>query len=402
MKWTVKATRTQILIFLFFACELLYPILSLLTNTGIANFLCDFLVAACFLYAAVHHLRNNKRFAWFLALACGGCFLLSSLMHPEYHTVLFEEYNIWQYVFGLRQGIMLMLILTLENDPQKLLDSLKIAAIPVWLAYTLRALLGIGLSEASGSNHAYGYAFLFVTIIYTIYFLQKKKFIYLGVAIVSLLQIILFASRTAILSYVVFCVMYSLFYDSGKQYRQKKTVRMLVFAFLVFVLSSDVFLSLLSDAVSAVGLSSRIIDSFLAGDIQLDGGRERTYLYAIELLKENPWGLGVYWDRYLCEFSYVHNFILEVLVDFGWLFGGLLLWSLLKNMVLILRSGDRQWKTLFILFFSLCMIRLFVSYSFWYDKNFWAMIAIIIGYRYSLKRERKNAGKPEVLEGTKQ
>ena len=78
------------------------------------------------------------------------------------------------------------------------------------------------------------------------------------------------------------------------------------------------------------------------------------------------------------------------MIDFGWIVGGTLLLVLIRNIVLILKSDDKQWKILFMLFFSLSMIRLTLSYSFWYDTNFWAMIAIILGYRYYLKEKKKN------------
>ena len=59
-----------------------------------------------------------------------------------------------------------------------------------------------------------------------------------------------------------------------------------------------------SDLVEKMGISSKIIDAFISGENQLDGGRERTYLLASTLLKENPWGLGVFWDRFYCEYHY--------------------------------------------------------------------------------------------------
>ena len=155
---------------------------------------------------------------------------------------------------------------------------------------------------------------------------------------------------------------------------------------------TEFFRTFLGNITEQLGISSKIINSLISGDNELDGGREYIYETSLQLLKENPLGLGMYWDRFVLEdYSYAHSFIYEILVGFGWGIGGLLLISIVKNTLVLISCKDKDWKVLFIMFFSLSMIRLFLSYSFWYDNHFWAMISIIIGYRYSVRNKNKCA-----------
>ncbi len=382
-------SKINIPIFVFFACQLLAPVLTFMVPSAVAGLFCDALVLLCFFGAFLLRLRYTKIIPVLLAGACLGAFFVSAYLHAEYRYVMFETYNIWDFVFAPRTGIILMLIMTLPDDPDEIFETLKVSAIPVWLAFTIRVLLGQGLSEGTNNNHYYGYAFLFVAILYTISFFREKKTWQIVLAGISLFQVVMFASRTALLSYVVFLGMYFLLYENGRENRGKKILTIVIGVVLALFLTSDFFLQILASLVEKMGISSKIIQAIISGENQLDGGRERTYELAAKLLRENPWGLGVYWDRYYCEYAYAHNFFYEVLLDFGWLLGGLILFWLLKNIISIMRSNEKTWKLLLMLFFSLSMVRLTLSYSFWYDSNFWAMIAVILGYRHSMKEKKK-------------
>ncbi len=379
---------TRLPIIAFFACELIYPILAFITTTGIAGATCNMLVIFFLIGALIANGRNAKTLPWMIAVLSAAAFIITGLIYPEYQDVLYSGDNSWGTVFAPRGGIVLMLLLTLINDPEDIFDSLKISAIPVWASYTLRSISGIGLSEMTRSNHAYGYAFLFVSIVFLVCFFRERKIWHLLISLVSLLQVIMYASRTAILSYVVFLALYALFYDNDKKLSRKKILFIVGGVILAFFLTSNTFLTFFSFFTKELGISSKIIDSIISGENTLDGGRERAYELALSLLKKNPMGLGVYWDRYYCDIAYVHSFIYEVLLDFGWFLGGFILWWILKNIVTILRSNEKGWKMLLMIFFSLSMIRLTLSYSFWLDKNFWGMIAVIIGYRYATQKKR--------------
>ncbi len=358
--------------------------ISMLSNTTIANIFCDSLIIMTLIIVMLKDYNKIKLITIILVIVSMLSFVISYLQHPEYQTVLFNTYNIWDRVFGPRKGFFLLMILTMYNDPKELFSALKASAIPVWIAYTIRALTGIGLSEKTGSNHAFGYWFLFVAIIYAIAFIRERRFYELLLAVIPLIQIVLYASRTCILSYVVFWGLYILFYEDNKDNLKKKIVLICIAIILSVMITSNVFMDMIKEIIQQLGISSKILNAILSGNNELDGGRAYMYANDAILLKENPWGLGIYWDRYLYpSYNYTHNFFYEVLIDFGWLIGGFLIVVLLMRTISILRASKSEWKLLFIMFFSLSMVRLFLSYSFWFDINFWGMIAILICYNYN-------------------
>lgn len=380
----MKVSFVKLTIIGFFACDLIYPVISFLSNTSFAKLFCNLLIITLLAITLVIDRKNIKIFPMVLFALCLGFFLLTAFLKPQYQSVIFDTYNMWENVFSPRKGLFLLLIFCIAKDPEDIFDALKISTILIWVAYTIRSLIGVGFTEFSRTNHAYGYAFLFVTIIYTICLFRNKNIIYFLIVGVSFFQVILYASRTAFLSYIVFLALYVLFYNNDKKNLEKKVFFIILGIAITFFVTSDLFLGFFSDITEKLGISSKIIDSIIMGENQLDGGRERTYDLAIRLLKENPWGLGAFWDRVYCEYGYVHSFLLEVLIDFGWILGSFIIVILVKNMVMILRSDDQKWKLLFIIFFSLSMVRLTLSYSFWFDTNFWAMVAVLICYRYHL------------------
>lgn len=370
----------------FFSCELMYPILALLTTVEIAIVGCNMLVAFFLIWSLFVNKNNIKALPLAIVVFSVTAFIITGIIYPEYQEVLYAGKDSLGTVFALRGGMTLMLLLTLVNDPRDIFDALKISAIPIWIAYTIRSILGFAVSGDMNYNHTYGYAFLFVSIIYLICFIRERKFWHLAISLIALWQVIMYASRTAFLSYVVFLALYVLFYDNDKKLKKRKIAFVAFGVVLAFVVTSDAFLSFFSYFVKEAGVSSKIIDSIVTGENELDGGRAHAYELAQSLIKKNPLGLGVYWDRYYCDISYVHSFIYEILLDFGWFFGGFILWWIAKNTIAILRSNEKNWKILFMFFFSLCMIRLTLSYSFWLDQNFWGMIAIITGYRYATRK----------------
>lgn len=378
---------TRLPIIAFFSCEFILPILSFITTVEIASAICNIIVIFFLIGSLVVNKKSAKTMPWMIAVFSVAAFIITGIIYPEYQEVLYTGSGSWETVFAPRGGIVFMLLLTLINDPDEIFDSLKISAPIVWAAYTIRSISGVGLTGEAKYNHTYGYAFLFVSIVYLICFFRERRPWQIAISIVSLLQVIMYASRTAFLSYVVFLALYALFYDNDKRLKRRKIAFVICGVILAFIVTSDAFLTFFSYMTRELGISSKIIDAIVSGENELDGGRERAYELAQSLLKKNPAGLGVYWDRYYCDIAYVHNFFYEILLDFGWVFGGLILIWLVKSIVTILRSDEKSWKILLIIFFCLSMIRLTLSYSFWLDKNFWGMIAVIIGYKYATRKK---------------
>lgn len=372
---------TTLMILSFYSYDLLYPLFSVLVGPDVSELLCLFILLFSVLIGLVHRSRILKFDAVMLYFVCLVLFCLTVIRYPEYRIYIFGEDNsVLKNVFSIRHGIILYALYRIEEDPTLLLGDIKLAAIPVWISYTLRTFSGAG-TEEYGYNHAYGFAFLFVCLIFLIFFLREKKITYLVISSIALLQVIMYASRTALLAYLLFLLFYILFVSTTKNNKIKKIIGLVLSAIAVIVFTSKQVLLGIVGLLESIGISSRTLQLFALGSVELDGGRKMMYEQSWEILKNKPLGCGLYWDRYAFpRFHYVHSFLYEVLIDFGWIIGGLLLFLLIIMTIRILRSDSIEFKLLFMMFFSLSMVRLMLSYSFWLEDNFWAMLAIIINF----------------------
>lgn len=394
MKHKIKVCPITMLILWYFSHDLVDPVLSRLIGSVASEILFGITLIMLLFSVYLKNPKSIKVDSYILIGACFFIFQITMLLHPEYKTMMLQgTFDIYGNVFSLHRGIILYLIIRIESDPNALLKNLKLAAIPVWLAYTIKSVDGVqwqsvsiysGNIKVANYNHMFGFNFLFVALIFTFFFLKEKKFKYIVLATLSLIQIIMYASRTAILSYLIFVILYIIFFDKNRS-KNKRIITLSVVFFGFLLLTSSSFIRWIGLITSKFGLSSKILNSFVQNDFSLDGGRVYLYTQGIKIIKENPWGIGVFGDRYHLN-VYVHNIALELLIDFGWILGAIIIISLIIIFIKLFKCKNADWKVLFLLFFSLSMIRLVVSYSFWTESNFWGMLGVC----HSALEQKKN------------
>ncbi len=151
---------------------------------------------------------------------------------------------------------------------------------------------------------------------------------------------------------------------------------LIVLAFSVFLVEFDIILAGISYFFKSNNISSRTINRLIMGTITGDNGRNNMYAEAVGMI--NVLGYGPFSDQfYFGEGNYCHNFIIEVLFDFG-IFGGtiLLIFIVWKLAFIIKNSAKTTWYEMFAVFFSFCFGRLLLSGTFWSETNFWLLLAI--------------------------
>lgn len=143
------------------------------------------------------------------------------------------------------------------------------------------------------------------------------------------------------------------------------------------------------------GLSVRIFDKLLEGEVAISGGRDiirETLIYAI---KENPFfGYGVCSDRVLAG-NYAHNIALELWVEFGVFFGT----AILIAVIIILFRGYKATKEegkkglILVLIFS-SFFKLFLSGSYLDEKLLLFLLGLCVCGIRQEKRERVRFSSP--------
>ena len=199
-------------------------------------------------------------------------------------------------------------------------------------------------------------------------------------------SMILCGARGAVVSLVLYIVLrFFVFYPT---YDRKKRILLLCIlllgTILIFVFSKPL-LDLASKICEFLGVDSRFVSSLLEGSFFEGSGREKISDIIIHALIERPFGYGLYGDRYvtgaygLSNSTYAHNFVLEILCDFGVfgffiLFGGLIcFFSVMK------RNRDTAFHAVIWSLLPYGFLQLFFSSSFLENVLFYAIVGFIFG-----------------------
>lgn len=392
-----KVSYAGVALIFFYAYDLFYMIMQKVTSNEFIAKASTLLIL--YMILAVAFLKSPKiKYLWGISVIffCAVIFMVSYLIHPEYENAMFymPSWNIWNSVFTFSSGIFACLFFQMFDDANTLRRYLKYAGylILIWCIFRISSAIAKGgfyrtMENGSVSMNTYdmllGYRLLFVSIIFGVEFQKESKnvrFIYIGISIVTFILMIIYGSRTATVSFIVFWILKSVF-CKGKEKSNKrifKIVFMLILSLLIYIiLTNEVILTYFKNILENIGINSRILDSMIEGSITLDKGRESIWINAWKMILENPIiGNGVYADRYIFGI-YCHQIILEVLLNFGVFAGTLIILFLIWNSCnILLKCKNSEWKLLFILFLSMVIIRLNVSSSFWNDTNFWACLII--------------------------
>ncbi len=218
------------------------------------------------------------------------------------------------------------------------------------IVYVLFVVLGIIMITS------YAMSFSYFLLLPALTFVSKKEFGYSVLFIIILSIMILLGSRGGVLAAGLYAISLPLF---SKEY--KRNIILLVI--LVALLSTSLF-ALFHFIQEQAGFSSRTISLFLENDLLKSSGRIDIYMKTWQSILDSPiLGYGIYGDRFLLG-TYCHNFVLEMLYNFGLLFGSGLILIIFSKAVLVFLNLDKDRKKLQLALFFLGVFPLFFSNSY--------------------------------------
>lgn len=193
-----------------------------------------------------------------------------------------------------------------------------LTCLVLWL-FIISGQVNIGLYSM-----ALSYYILLPTIIFLDKLMDRFSFFNFGLSLLSLLMILTLGSRGAILCIIVFVLLKFIKKEGKRTYRSVLIYLSLVCSGLVFIIYRDKVIMTIYNLLFQLGLSSRTLLLFLQDGVHLSG-RDEIYTNVIqEILKSPVFGIGLAGDRRFLDGSYVHNFFIEILGNFGLIIGSLL------------------------------------------------------------------------------
>lgn len=222
----------------------------------------------------------------------------------------------------------------------------------------------------------------FALILYSCY-LGRKRVKDLLVLIIDVILIFMGGRQ----SIFVLLVGITLIYVYSNEINNSKKRLVVIACFLLCGISyfmSDLIIGTLSSLIESVGVSSRTLEMLASGELTSFASRDRIFQTSLEIAKNNGNVIsGLFADRYylrntLAWAAYPHNLILEILIDFGMLWGTvliiLLVFSIIKKF--IKKTGDK--RSCLGMIIALTIVRLFVSSSFMIEGTFYLFIGLLL------------------------
>lgn len=202
------------------------------------------------------------------------------------------------------------------------------------------------------------------------YFRESKSVLYLIFFIVGFFSIVAFGARATLIYTMLFVCFRELLGT-----KRISHVFMLLFLGLIII-------SFLPNIIEIISENSQFKESyalnlFLRNDFFEHSTRTTIYDKCKLLIMEQDLNMyGLFGDRRLLGGTYPHNIFYEIILQYGWFLGLLLIfWFITKIIIILKNKGDK----LFLAFLCCTILgRFFISGSYLVEGRFWIMIGCII------------------------
>ena len=327
----------------------------------------------------------------FLLLNASVLFLISInyAVYPDYRLEIKGILNSYIYIVLLPT-----FLFSYIKDFKRLFDNLVIFSfinivITVFM-FVNKHLYNLGYMD-------FGYFLIPSTLILYMKYMNCNKKIYLLFSLSTLFLVFIYGSRGAMLTFLVcYLGLKVIKYKKGKKLKEV-TISMfkLLVTIVIFVLiMNESLIQMINNYIESSGRYSYSLTKYLDGNEEFMSGRDERYNVAINDILQNPIqgnGIGNYQEKYP-SYSYVHNFILEIINELGIIIF-ILVFYILYVVVKEVRISIDYYQKLIYLFLLASSAKLFVSSQYWNELTFW--LILLIGINKKLYRKMNYQIKPE-------
>lgn len=273
------------------------------------------------------------------------------------------------------------------KDPEKFGNSLyKLCIVEGYIHVICNAVWGYGYNEWGVFNYmTYGLALLIPTCIVMQRVFSKPSKCNILTFIIFEINIVIYGHRGALL---VTVAMMLIFFVKYIKVEKKVLISLLGIAFLVVIFFfQNQLIEFILNFMESAGLESRTLEKLLTGDITNDSERNTIWAILISRILDNfPFGAGIGADRLILKKTmrdglYAHNFIIEILLNYGILLGALVVgWILKMCYDTLFKIKDTAWSQLITPFLIPSVITLLTSTSIYQYSFFWVAAGLYYCY----------------------
>lgn len=306
-----------------------------------------------------------------------------------FHILFFPELNSI-FVFRMIRFIFVCITICLVSQNMELsyyfFNKLKKdfnKIVPMLFFIDILFVLGL-IEKSKHYSMGISYSLLFYLSLYSICKKNKKKIDYFKLFYMFSF-ILRYGSRGAILVYLVLIFLYKL---NSSYFNKKYRTFALYIAFAVggyYIFFKTNLIRLVFQRIASLGIKSRTIILFQQEGIHLSG-RGAVYKNVYHSILDSPFSIkGIFSDFLVTGIdSYSHNIVLELLYQFGMIFGSFLVFLILFLFLKSVCCKQKNIQDNFIFIFAIIsIIRLMVSGTLWGSVEFWTWIGLYLRKRYN-------------------
>lgn len=303
---------------------------------------------------------------------------LSVLINDELNTAQYSE-PIRTSVISVIVGIYVADKVTdIQLLEQKLCKISVFAAIEMIVSFAIYHFI----LKVEWGTGAMGLSYLaLIPTILVFYCLLKKFDIKKLILLILLIAIIILqGSRGPLVATMAFPLIYLIVNGS---HNPKKTFMLWVMTAIIVALVINFLPNILlwlSGIIRKYDFYSKTVEMLLSGEWLDPNGRDFISQNVLDIIKNNPIGMGFFGERPILE-TYCHNMFLEFVVDFGIAAGGLFILAFVAMFIRKLVTASIVEKNVIVILFCAFVMKLFFSGSFWTETMFFAFVTILFKKR---------------------
>lgn len=274
-----------------------------------------------------------------------------------------------------------------------------IVILDIYIYIFLRFLNNTSYERNLGSSYSLLLASCFIFLLV----IQKFKLIDIILFVLSILVLFVLGSRGPLLCLLLTCTIIIIF-DLYKKLTYQKIIRFLffiLFSLLTVTFFNNIVMGI-SEITKALGIETRIGDLISNNLFFQSEGRNEIQEEAIKYIISHPfngcWLLNdrtIIWQNLMLKDPssygyYPHNIALEILMQFGYIWGLIIMGAILyKILKIILKTKDVAAKELLLILIPIVFFPLFISFSY----LTYGMLYFLLGFLLTLNSVNKNKKK---------
>ena len=246
-----------------------------------------------------------------------------------------------------------------------------------WVSFGLGVIYAYQIFSGGFVFYKYSMSFSFSLLLPTLVLYTRNNVFAKMAALFLFIEIVYLGSRSAAVVIVIYVVIESFFY---------KRKHLVPVAILAIVAVS--YLSFISGIFENFGIESRTLMLMQSDEGLIGNMSHRDEIYHLckaKLMQYPVLGVGLYGDRLFLNGSTSHNFIIEVLLDFGLFIGGTIIAGLIVYLFRTYKKATHENRIYFVRYFCSVMIPLMVSGSYLKDYN----LGLFLGICFLLNRQKR-------------